>query len=236
MEFAVKYHFHSGFSIEFDNYFMLFDFYKGTLPAAETEKAEKPFVFVSHGHADHYNESVLSLKNNNPDTVYIMPKDLAVSEEVIYMLPDQKLNIKGILIETFDSTDEGLCYLITYKGVKIFHAGDLNLWSWRNDSKPREIVESEKSFYRIVNKILRTTDKIDIAFFPVDHRMVDFYEEGAVRMLRSFEITHFFPMHMWKKYSAADILDKYNFKNTVIYKINDKNKNFKIHIQETNKK
>ena len=233
MEFAVKYLDHRGFTVEADDYFFMFDYYKGDLPIESIKKAKYPFVFVSHSHKDHFNKNIFSLREYNENITFIVSKNCEVNEEVAYVLPNQKLLKRDITIETFASTDEGVCFLITYKKIKIFHAGDLNLWSWRADSEDYEIVNAEKDFYKIVNSILRSVQKIDIAFFPVDPRMKKNYEEGAVKFIEAFNVTHFFPMHMWGKYKAADVLDKYNFKNTIIYKINDKNKEFKILTGET---
>lgn len=32
-------------------------------------------------------------------------------------------------VKAFDSTDEGLSYLVEMDGIRIFHAGDLNNWA-----------------------------------------------------------------------------------------------------------
>lgn len=230
MEFAIKYHEHSGFSIKVNDIFFMFDYYKGDLPINDIRSAKKAFIFVSHSHQDHYNTEIFNLREHNENITYIFPKGMSVNEEVVYMLPNQKLHIRGITVEAFDSTDEGVCYLATYNDAKLFHAGDLNLWSWRNDSTADEILKAEKDYYRIINTMLRSTTDIDIAFFPVDPRMKEYYEEGAVKFLEAFNVLHFFPMHMCKKYQAANILDEYEFKNTIFYKINSDNKDFKIYI------
>ena len=45
---------HSGFLVETDDAYFLFDYYKGTVP--ELDSSKKMFVFVSHGHYDHYSK------------------------------------------------------------------------------------------------------------------------------------------------------------------------------------
>ena len=42
---------HSGFLVELEDAYFLFDYYKGRLPQIDLEK--KMFVFVSHVHHDH---------------------------------------------------------------------------------------------------------------------------------------------------------------------------------------
>lgn len=53
-------------------------------------------------------------------------------------------------VKAFDSTDEGLSYLVEMDGIRIFHAGDLNNWHWREESTPREIEEAERDFQQVM--------------------------------------------------------------------------------------
>lgn len=55
----VTYIFHSGFLIETDECYYIFDYWKGSLPALDTSKPV--FVFASHSHADHYNPEIFAL-------------------------------------------------------------------------------------------------------------------------------------------------------------------------------
>lgn len=55
----VTYIFHSGFLIETDECYYIFDYWKGALPAMDTSKPV--FVFASHSHADHYNPEIFAL-------------------------------------------------------------------------------------------------------------------------------------------------------------------------------
>ncbi len=125
-----------------------------------------------------------------------------------------------------------MCFLIEYKGKKILHAGDLNLWSWRDESTVEEIDEAESKFYRILNDIVRKTTDIDIVFFPLDARMKTYYYEGAERFLKNFNIKHFFPMHMWGKYRNVRVLKDCIPEGTKVYLISNKQKNFVINLGE----
>ena len=55
----LKYIYHSGFLLELDTAYMLFDYYKGDIPRLDKDK--KLYVFISHGHGDHFNEYVIYL-------------------------------------------------------------------------------------------------------------------------------------------------------------------------------
>ena len=50
---------HSGFFLELPEADLLFDYYKGNLPAPHPGKPL--FVFVSHVHADHFSKKIFSL-------------------------------------------------------------------------------------------------------------------------------------------------------------------------------
>ena len=50
---------HSGFLLELEDCYIIFDYYRGELPLLNKEK--EVFVFCSHVHADHYNPKVFSL-------------------------------------------------------------------------------------------------------------------------------------------------------------------------------
>lgn len=62
--------YHSGFSIELEQFFLIFDWYKGDLPSVPAGK--QILVFVSHGHADHYNEQIWTLRRLHPGTKYVV--------------------------------------------------------------------------------------------------------------------------------------------------------------------
>ena len=48
--------YHSGFVIELHDSVLIFDWYSGDLPDFDPEK--RVFVFVTHGHADHYSSRI----------------------------------------------------------------------------------------------------------------------------------------------------------------------------------
>jgi len=50
---------HSGFMMEWDSCYWLFDYYKGEIP--EIKKDKKLFVFASHNHRDHFNPAIFQL-------------------------------------------------------------------------------------------------------------------------------------------------------------------------------
>ena len=50
---------HSGFLLELEDCYIVFDYYRGELPPLNTKK--EVLVFCSHVHGDHYNPKIISL-------------------------------------------------------------------------------------------------------------------------------------------------------------------------------
>ncbi len=68
---------------------------------------------------------------------------------------------KDIEVYAFGSTDIGVSFVIIFEGITIFHAGDLNYWSWKKESNDAEITQSydmfdaeiKKSHYRLKTSV-----------------------------------------------------------------------------------
>ena len=109
---------------------------------------------------------------------------------------NEHLNIKA-----FDSTDLGVSYLVEYDDIKIYHAGDLNFWHWRDESTAQEIDEAEDAFKEAVKPIQK--ENIDIAFFPIDPRQGKMFDAGANYFIMAVKPRLLFPMHFWKRSEIA---------------------------------
>ena len=96
-------------------------------------------------------------------------------------------------MNAYGSTDEGVSFCVDFAGVTLFHAGDLNLWHWRDESSVTEIESAERAFYDCVAPIPK--QKIDVAFFPVDPRQGSMYDAGAGYFIMTVKPKVFIPMH-----------------------------------------
>lgn len=102
--------------------------------------------------------------------------------------------------------------------LTIFHAGDLNLWKWKEDSLEEQNA-SESAFKAHIEK-LKEEKHIDIAFFPVDPRLQGFYYQGAEYFAEKIHPNLLIPMHfgndlgITKKF--ADKVKKRNIKTVEI--------------------
>lgn len=247
MKIDVTYIGHSGFLIEWDACYWLFDYYRGDIPELDPGKAL--IVFVSHRHGDHYNPDIFSLFLKHPLVTYVLSSDIkqgyaagtghdkgripgerikSVKPSETYEIPDGDGN--SINIKTLKSTDEGVGFLLEYMGKTIYHAGDLNLWVWKEESK--QYNNNMTASFRREMAVLK--DKtIDIAFAPLDPRQEEWYHMGLDELLGTARVRHVFPMHFWDQ---PDIIQKYkreradNFPQTSIMDIKGPGQNFKLEI------
>lgn len=201
---------HSGFLVELEETYLLFDYFEGNIPTLDETK--KLIVFVSHNHHDHFNPKIFDIKHD--DISYILSSDVKIpktvkDKELIIMESHEKINIsvrnnQDINVETLKSTDEGVAFLVCVEGKNIYHAGDLNLWKWKeeDDTYNNDMsLNYSKEIDQLVGK------KIDVAFLPLDPRQEEYAYEGIEEFIQKVNADIIFPMHFWKDYS---IIERYN--------------------------
>ncbi len=192
----VEYIYHSGFSLETDDYYLIFDYYKGDLDFKDRKdlKNKKILVFVTHGHHDHFNPEIFNWQEDHPNIKYILSSDidLEAGDNIFTVAPYEELKLDGLEVKTYGSTDLGVSFFIKLGHKNIFHAGDLNWWHWENDSREDQLKE-EKNFKDEVAKIEKV--KIDLAFCPVDPRLGQAFSYGGQHYIEVLKPMFFFPMH-----------------------------------------
>ena len=202
---AVTYLGGSGFLVALGDIGLLFDASEHgqderILPERETLAAfRKLYVFVSHRHDDHFSESIYPLCGEN--AVYIVGFDVPPPHRGVRMNPGETQGFGPVTVRAFGSTDEGVSFLVEVAGISIFHAGDLNLWHWRDESSVAEIEAAEKAFYACVAPIPK--GEIDVAFFPVDPRQGSMYDAGAGYFIMDVKPRILIPMHFQGRADAA---------------------------------
>ncbi len=202
MDFSVTYISNSGFLFETDTHIFLMD-YEGGRPELVNEKllskGKKLIALASHGHGDHFSREILTF-GGKPDAAVILAAGMARDRHALYMAPLDKLEVLGVNIEAYGSTDLGVSFMLEINGARIFHAGDYNFWHWKGESTPEEVDEARAAF----DSILATIKKpVDIAFFPVDPRLGAEHDIGADVFLAKLAPRIFFPMHFRDSIAAA---------------------------------
>ncbi|MDF2537311.1 MAG: fold metallo-hydrolase [Herbinix sp.] len=207
---------HSGFLMEWETCYWLFDYYKGEIPQMAPDK--KIFVFASHKHADHFNPDIFNLSQKYPNVVYLLSSDIKLREKDYSKLgitPELLSNIHSVkpanqyeeadnnnhmmMIKTLKSTDSGVAFLLHYQGKTVYHAGDLNLWMWKGESS--QYNNNMKARFEKEMELLKDVP-IDVAFAPLDPRQEEYYYLGLERLVNTAKVTCVFPMHFWEKPSV----------------------------------
>ncbi|WP_125153583.1 MBL fold metallo-hydrolase [Clostridium rectalis] len=228
----IHYLYHDGFAVETKNHFLIFDYYNntpkndkrslenGVIDFEELKDKKNILVFSSHHHHDHFNPLILDWVKYNPNIKYILSSDITVpiyKPNYNIVFENKELRIDDVLIKTYGSTDIGVSYLVFVDGISIFHAGDLNWWHWKDDPM-EEQVSSELNFKKEIHKIM--DEQVDIAFFPVDARLEEFYYIGGKYFIEKVKPNLFIPMHYWDNtYITKKFHDKIEKTSTNIVEI-----------------
>ena len=199
---------HSGFVVDTGSNILVFDYYKD--PAGIIDKLiptqKKVWVFSSHSHADHFSQ-VIGKWSSNVES-YILSDDIRVSgglagtagEKAYYMKPYETSDSIQVKVTTYGSTDEGVSFLVEVDGWKIFHAGDLNWWHWKEDTA-ENIQLAEEGFRREMSHLAGL--KLDLVFFPVDSRLEEYRAIGVEEFCRQVDTDQLVVMHTCGKHWTA---------------------------------
>lgn len=199
----IKYLMNSGFLVSDEKILLLFDDCEdpaGIVDAVyDKGDFDRLYIFVSHAHFDHFSTHTRSYAPKT--TQYIFSSDikhtkrvkLFPTNKITYMKRYSEWQDDFIKVLTYDSTDVGVSFLVeTPSGRKIFHAGDFNWWHWEDDT-PENIELAEKVFKRQLKKM--NNMEADVAFFPVDGRLGNSQELGAIDFVAKTKVKSFVAMH-----------------------------------------
>ena len=210
---TITYYHHSGFSVSSGNVLLVFDYWTGKKRKLPEERQIKPeylarfneiYVFVSHDHEDHFDPVIYTWEQYAPVT-YIIADDMPASAKGRRMGVGGQMELSDrVKVKAYGSTDAGVSFLVEVDGMKIFHAGDLNFWHWREVSTVREIELADEDFRQEVEKIIG--EEIDWCFFPVDPRMGMHFDAGANYFMMAVKPRVLTPMHFWER---SEVISEY---------------------------
>ncbi|MBE7004903.1 MAG: MBL fold metallo-hydrolase [Ruminococcaceae bacterium] len=216
---------HSGFLVEWNRFYTLFDWWQGELPPLDRDKPL--LVFASHSHHDHFDPKIFRLPETHPDTRFILSHDirlptrhwdsLGLNEELFARVTSIRVDSlltteaagEELTVRTVRSTDEGVAFLLSAEGRLVYHGGDLNWWHWEEEDKQyrnnmaanyRRAIETLAACVRDEAADSGCEPVIDAAMAPLDPRLEDAYAMGVEYLLKNVAVRKLFPMHMWDKY------------------------------------
>ena len=124
---------HSGFLVETENCYYVFDYYKGEMPMLDISK--EVVVFCSHFHQDHFNLKIFEILDDmGMNYQAVLAKDISKKKypdgvKVTTAYHDQTYILdNGTQVSTLLSTDSGVAFIVKTSEGMIYHAGDLNDW------------------------------------------------------------------------------------------------------------
>ncbi|MBQ9063039.1 MAG: MBL fold metallo-hydrolase [Eubacterium sp.] len=201
---------HSGFTVELEKTVLIFDWYTGKLP--EFRPDQEIYCFVSHSHGDHYGSCIWRLREQYPDVHYILDRNVRVPgaglktkarlprADVLKVRPHKNYEIGSIRIYTLLSTDQGVAFVVAAEDKSIYHAGDLNVWYWEEDSEKEN--KWQVGMYR--KEISRLADyHFDAAFVPMDPRLESHGPDAVAWFLGHVDCRQLIPMHYWSQEADA---------------------------------
>lgn len=201
----VTYIYHSSFLVETEKHYLLFDYFEGTLPEMDQDK--QLVVFASHRHGDHFSPVIFDLAKKYPAVEYVISDDIwekhvpqEVYSKVQFIGPGEELKAAGLKIKAYKSTDEGVAFLIWEGETCIYHAGDLNNWTWigEDENWNKQMAEN---YHKELDKFAGT--RIDAAFVPLDPRLESVFYLGLDDFMKKVGADRIFPMHFWEDYTVT---------------------------------
>lgn len=230
----IYYIYHSCFLVETKDYLIVFDYFKKPLKnknddisleekILNTEK--KVLVFSSHSHYDHFNKEIFYWKNKFGIIEYVLSSDIVFNnkfQNYHKICENEVLDISGVKIKAYGSTDLGVSFFIEGDGMNIFHAGDLNWWYWKDDTFDEE--KYMKEYYQRIVEEIRINNNIDIAFFPVDPRLEEFCYLGGEYFAENVKPKIMIPMHFDENFYVCrefkEKIARFNVEGVIIEKTN----------------
>ncbi len=209
----ITYHHNCGFSIHLGETLLIFDYWEGKnreipqdakITVERLKLYKNVYVFISNSHIDHLDNIVYEWQKIG-NVHYYTSEDVPLqpNTDVLKVGDSVKVN-SNIDVFAYGSTDWGVSFLVRVGKFYIFHAGNLNLWHWREESTPAQIEKAQDDFAAVLDT-LRDLN-ITIAFFPVDPRQGLYFDAGAIQFVLDIKPRLIIPMHYQNR---AEIAQKF---------------------------
>jgi L-ascorbate metabolism protein UlaG (beta-lactamase superfamily) len=205
-EAAVWYLFHSGWAVKTSSTLMIFDYWE-QMPKPEQPslfngfvnpneiKDQNVYVFISHGHGDHFDERIMEWKKVIPKITYIFGWEAPEAQSHYAFGKDRisksfgPLEIKNIFHD-FDGIPES-AFLIEVDEVTIYYSGD-------HGNSPGAL----NSVYKDnIDYISLQANEVDLIFLPIFGSPS---YEGELYAVKKFNPQVMLPMHLGAREASAE--------------------------------
>jgi L-ascorbate metabolism protein UlaG (beta-lactamase superfamily) len=206
MNATVTYIHHNCFLLEYGLRTFLFDYPAPSHLPAEAAAAAKRLIqgkdlviMISHSHEDHFDPAILAATSNAASRRFVVSDDVPdmfpdalpdASDTVCVMEPEEQREFAGLVIETLESNDLGVAYLVTDGPVTFYFGGDLANWNW--ETLPPVALQAAEDFFHQALNHLKSRD-IAVAFSNVDRRLKSL--AGGIEFLETVRPRLFVPTH-----------------------------------------
>jgi hypothetical protein len=223
---AITYFYQSTFAVALGKTLLIFSYHENNELAKsiairdrDLENFNNIVVFSPSPSAEHFDNVIFNWKQSYPIS-YVLEegcrKRSPRNSNIRFCKAGDAFSIADVKVQVFDAAGQGLCFLVNTHSTSIFHAGDLNLWHWRDDREPLEIAKTEKAYYDAVEKIPR--EPLDICMFPLDPNQGSLFEAGANHIIMTLKPKLFLPMHFGAHFDMVrDYAARMRIHSTLIY-------------------
>lgn len=239
---TITYIFHSCYVIEFEEFSLIFDYFKDITKPDGTYwindyllgKNTPLYVLSTHSHTDHFNPEILSWKEKKSDITYIFSEELQnkfdlIEDNVHFLKKFETYQDKNIFVQAFGSTDAGGSFALRIEDTTIFHAGDLNNWHWRNEVSKKESCIFENNFLCELELLAEYYDEFTISMFPIDPRLGEDYLLGAEQFISRIDSEYILPMHFGEDFEKANAIKQFAEENSsILLPVTHKGQSFEI--------
>lgn len=214
---------HCGFEIVLDRHVLIFDFIPKGSPGAgfishavlsPFDRGKNVVFFSSCRNPDHFSPEIFKYIHTLPHVRYVFSSDIKIGDElknqyhlfeydmrkIKKMHPRTDLELGEIKIKSLRSTGSGVSYVVDCEGLRLYHAGNMNIWNL-GDTEDL-MYQTEKSSYRRELKIIKGTH-VDLAFVVLDGRLGRTSFDGIKYYLMNITTDLIFPMHLFGKYDLV---------------------------------
>jgi len=213
---------HSANLLKIDDRLFVFDYPYSTTAMDEILRHLEPeeiryenvYVFASHHHGDHHKNAIYGWKEKIPRLKFIIPEYMTRSrpEDAHLVAPDRTIELDGMKIRAYPSTDEGVAFSINVGGKHIYFSGDNGCWNYKTTRTAKQYIDEDLA------AVDRTTP-IDIAFQVCDPLLESQGrgDGGITAFATAFQPKLLIPLHLRGNYKFPAVvrerLKKQGFKH-----------------------